>query len=282
MNTLANAAATAAGQWDRQAAGWNANAPIIRQWLRKSTDAMISLANISKGMRVLDVAAGAGDQTLDIAGQVGASGYVLATDFSPAILEFARTNAVDAGLTNIETLLADAQNLPIDDSSFDAAVSRLGVMLLPEPKRCLDEIYRILKPGARFSALVFSAADRNPCLATLMTIACKRADVPLPDPYQPGALPSLGKPGLLPEMMKQAGFGNVVMATINAPFDLPSARHYVNFVRQSGAPIVKIISHLSLAEQDDVWQEIEDRLGQFNSGASWSGPNELLLATGAK
>ncbi|MGL4294929.1 MAG: class I SAM-dependent methyltransferase, partial [Aestuariivirga sp.] len=71
-------------QWDRCAAGWNANASVIRAWLHAATEALLRTAGIGAGDRVLDIAAGSGDQTLDIASRVGPQGYVLATDLSPA------------------------------------------------------------------------------------------------------------------------------------------------------------------------------------------------------
>ena len=80
---------------------------------------------------MLDVAAGSGDQTLAVAQQVGAQGYVLATDLSPAIVALARDNAVRAGFTHVETRVADGEDLGVPEASFDAAVCRLGLMFFP-------------------------------------------------------------------------------------------------------------------------------------------------------
>jgi predicted methyltransferase len=77
-------------QWDTAAPGWNAHTTDIRAWLHKPTDAMCRMAGVRAGSRVLDVAAGSGDQTLVVAQEVGAQGYVLATDLSPAIAALAR------------------------------------------------------------------------------------------------------------------------------------------------------------------------------------------------
>src|SRR6478736_10218777 len=89
-------------QWNSAAAGWDAHTPDIRRWLAGPTEAMCRMAGVRMGARVLDVAAGSGDQSLDIARQVGASGHVLATDLSPAIARLARDNAARAGLPQIE------------------------------------------------------------------------------------------------------------------------------------------------------------------------------------
>ncbi len=158
-------------QWDRYAKGWNDYGVQIRNWLRESIDAMLAMAEIGLGMRVLDVAAGAGDQTLDIARRVGRAGSVLATDLSPAILEFAVENARRAGLRNIA------------EGSFDAAICRLGLMFFPNPGEGLREMHRALRPGSRACTMVFSSTDRNPCVSILMATALKHAGLPPRDPY---------------------------------------------------------------------------------------------------
>lgn len=271
-----------ASQWNEAASGWNENATVIRPWLQASTEAMLNMANTGPGMDVLDVAAGAGDQTLDIATRVGSSGSVVATDLSSDILKFAKNNATRAGFSNVETIVADGENLPISDATFDGAVSRLGLMFFLDPSQGLREIYRVLKPGARFCSIVFSTIESNPCLAILMSTALKHAGEPPMDPYRAGSLLSLGKPGQLETMFTEAGFKNSLTTRVSAPFHLPSARHYLDFVRSSAAPVLQILTHLDTPDRDKAWQDMETKLEAFNTDAGWAGPNELLLTTGVK
>src|SRR3990170_4299133 len=175
-------------QWDKNAKGWNERSPQIRAWLAGATKAMLDMADVKPGSRVLDAAAGAGDQTLDIAERVGPNGYVLATDISPGILEFAKENARRAGYGNVETKAADGENLGVEEASFDAAVCRLGLMLYPDPLKGLREIYRALKPGARLATMVFSGPEQNPCVVILVSTAFKHAGLPPRDPWRPGPL----------------------------------------------------------------------------------------------
>ena len=141
-------------QWNRSAQGWNSESPKIRSWLSEATNAMIEMAEVRLGMRVLDIAAGAGDQTLDIAKRVGPAGHVLATDLSPDILEFCKENARRAGYDNVETLAADGETLRVEEASFDAAICRLGLMFFPDPGKGLRAILRALKPGGMFCSMV--------------------------------------------------------------------------------------------------------------------------------
>ena len=269
-------------QWNQSAKGWNDKNAQIRDWLRDSTSAMIEMANIKTGSRVLDVAAGAGDQTLDIAKRVGPSGSVLATDLSPAILEYAKDNAQRAGYSNVETKAVDGENLGVEEASFDAAVCRLGLMFYPDPAKGLREIFRALKPGSRACTMVFSSPDKNPCVAILVSTAFKHAGLPPRDPYQPGGLLSLGKPGLIDELFQKAGFSEVATTKVLAPFRLPSAKDYLDFIRTSAGPILQILSKLDEAGKQAAWAEIEDKLSAFNTASGWEGPNELLLTAGRR
>ncbi len=121
--------------WDEAAAGWDAHGPQIGAWLARATEAMLGMAGIIPGQRVLDVAAGAGEQTL----------------------------------------VADAGDLPVEPGSFDAAVCRLGLMLFPDPLRALRQMHRALRPGGGICTLVFSQPAHNPCITLLLATACRHA-----------------------------------------------------------------------------------------------------------
>lgn len=264
-------------QWNQSAQGWNDHTAQIRDWLRLATDAMLDMAGVRPNARVLDVAAGAGGQTLDIAQRVGPNGFVLATDLAPDILALAQANATRAGYPQVQTLAVDGEQLAVEPQSFDAVVCRLGVMFFPEPLKGLQGMYKALRPGGGICTLVFSRPENNPCIGILMSTALKHAGLPPRDPYQAGGLLSLGKPGLLDDLFRQAGFKDVASTSLAAPFRLPSVQHYLEFIRSSASPIQQILGRLDAAAKQAAWDEMEERLGQFNTAQGWVGPNELLL-----
>jgi ubiquinone/menaquinone biosynthesis C-methylase UbiE len=111
---------------------------------------------------VLDVAAGAEGQTLAAARRVGTAGHVLATDLSPAILEYAAAAARRAGLENVETLELDGETIAgIEDESLDAVISRLGIIYFPDQLGALAEMRRVLRPGGRLAAVVCGQGPRT-------------------------------------------------------------------------------------------------------------------------
>jgi ubiquinone/menaquinone biosynthesis C-methylase UbiE len=264
-------------QWNKQAKGWSDSGAVIRPWLHDATQAMLGMACIKAGSHVLDVAAGAGDQTLDIAERVGTEGSVLATDLSPDILKFASRQATEAGYRNVETRESEGENLQVEDASFDAVICRLGLMFFSNPLQGLREMLRAVKPGGGVCTMVFSTPQTNPCVAILMSTALKHAGLPPPDPYQPGGLLSLGKPGLIDELFQQAGFRQIATTKIAAPFRLSAVKDYLDFIKTSAAPIVQILQRLETPKSEAAWAEIEEKLKPFETGAGWEGPNELLL-----
>ncbi len=265
--------------WDKAADGWNHHAAPIAAWLANVTAAMIDAAQIGIGSSVLDIAAGAGNQTLDIARRVGSKGYVLATDVSPHSLTLAKDNAWTCGLAHIQIRVADAQALGLAGSNFDAAVSRLGLMFCAAPLQALASARAALKPGGRLAVVVFSTPQNNPCLTVMMGAALKAAGAAAQSPYAPGTLLSLGQPGLMAKLLGDAGFGDINVQAVSAPFQLASAWHYVDFVRSSGSPIMQILASLDAKAQDAAWADMVAKLDVFTTASGWVGPNELLLCS---
>ena len=286
MNALHNDAtaftAEMRQQWDAAAPGWDAHTADLNAWLAVPTAAMLAMAGVETGAQVLDVAAGAGDQTFAAAERVGPGGRVTVTDLSPAIIELAKRRVARAGLANVNFQIADGEALPFAAGSFDAAICRLGLMFFAEPLRGVREMHRVLRPGGGLCSMVFAGRDRNPCVAILMATALEHARLPPPDADAPGSLLGLGRPGRLDALYREAGFRDVATTAIDAPFRLPSVDHYLAFVRSSAGPILKILGRLAATAAEAAWADMRERLRKFDSAGGWVGPNELLLTTGRR
>src|SRR5882724_2463292 len=105
---------TTRAQWEAAAEAWDRWDPTLSDWLGAATERMLDLAGVGPGATVLDVAAGAGGQSLAAAQRVGSTGRVLATDISPAILAYAAARITAAGLVNVATREMDGEDLTVE------------------------------------------------------------------------------------------------------------------------------------------------------------------------
>jgi SAM-dependent methyltransferase len=271
---------TTRAQWEDAAAAWHAWGPTLEEWLGEATEAMLDAAALRTGGRVLDVAAGAGGQSLAAARRVGPTGEVLATDISPEILRYAAANAAAAGLP-VRTWEVDGEELDVESAAFDAVISRLGLIYLPDQPRALAGAYRALRPGGRIAAIVYSTADRNGFFSVPVSIIRRRAQLPPPAPGQPGPF-SLGGPGVLTDLLTAAGFRNVGSQTVPAPLRLPSAADCLRFERESFGALHQMLAGLAPEQREAAWREIEDELGRFEGPDGFVAPCELLVVWGTK
>ncbi len=273
---------TTLGQWETAAEAWHRWGPTLRSWLGPATERMLDLAGVASGCRVLDVAAGAGDQTLQAAVRVGPGGSVLATDISPAILEFAASEARKAGLAHVATRVMDGESLDLDDEAFDVVISRVGLIYFPDQQKALREMKRVLVPGGRVAAIVYSTADRNGFFSLPVSIVRRHAKLGAPLPGQPGPF-SLGAAGALEDALSRAGFREVRAERVSAPLLMKSASECLRFEKESFGALQQMLSSLDSAEREAAWNEVGSALRELEgSGQSFVGPCELVVGVGVK
>jgi ubiquinone/menaquinone biosynthesis C-methylase UbiE len=268
-------------QWQAAAEAWHRWGPTLTQWLGPATEIMLDLADVRAGSRVLDVAARAGEQSLVAARRGGPSGFVLATDIASNLLVFASDSARQAGLSNVETRVMDGENLELETESFDAVISRVGLIYFPDQQRALREMHRVLKPGGKIAAIVYSTPENNKFFSLPIAIIRRRAQLPPPLPGQPGPF-SLGNDGVLEDAFRRAGFRDVQARVVAAPLRLLSASEFVRFARESFGALHKMLAALTEAERAATWEEIEQTLRTFEGPAGFEGPCELVVGVGTR
>jgi SAM-dependent methyltransferase len=269
-------------QWEDAAEAWHRWGPTLEAWLGAATDSMLDAAGVADGSHVLDVAAGAGGQTLAAARRVGTTGRVVATDISPTILSYAAKAAAEVGLTNVETVEADGEALDVlAPGSFDAVISRVGLIYFPDQQTALREMHRALRPGGRIAAVVYSTPQRNEFFSLPVSIIRERAQLPPPVPGQPGPF-SLGGPGVLEATLRHAGFNDVAVKAQPSPLRLASAAECVRFERESFGALHQMLAGVEETERGQVWTDIEAALARFEDSDGFVGPCELLVGWGTK
>jgi SAM-dependent methyltransferase len=273
---------TTRAQWEDAAEAWHRWNPAIERWLGDATETMLDDCRLQAGSRVLDVAAGAGGQTVAAARRAGPTGHVLATDISPAILEFAQSVAAAAGLENVATLEADGEDLSgVPDGTFDAAISRVGLIYFPDQQQALSEMCRAVRPGGRVSSVVYSTPDRNGFFSIPVGIIRRIAELPAPGPGMPGPF-SLGGDGVAEAAFAQAGIKDVTVTRVPSPVRMESAAECVRFEYESFGALHQMLSGVDQHQRDAAWQEIEEALGQFEDTDGFVGPCEMLVVSGTR
>jgi SAM-dependent methyltransferase len=274
--------ATTREQWQEAAEAWDRWGPTLEDWLGPATEAMLTAARVGPGARVLDVAAGAGGQTLAAARRVGPDGHVLATDISSAILEYAAAAARSAGLTNVETRELDGESLAgVQDASVDAVISRLGLIYFPDQRGALTEMRRVLRPGGRIAAVAWSTPENARFFSVAVGIIRRRAQLGPPLPGQPGPF-SLGSEGVLAAAFEQAGFGDVHVQAVSSPLRMTSAAECLRLQRESYGALHQMLAGLDDGGREAAWQEVAEALHEFEDADGFTAPCELLVGAATR
>ncbi len=265
--------------WDSAAAGW-------KEWseFNDSADAHISarlveLAGVRPGSRVLDVAAGYGEPALTAARKAGPEGRVVATDISAEMLAFGRERAAAAGMGNVEFIESDASSLDFPPASFDAAVSRWGIIFEPDGEAAAGRIRGFLKPGARIAISSWGEPDQVPFLSIPMRTTMERLDVPPPPAGTPGPL-SRPTPAAIGALLAGGGFSEISVERDEVTFQFDSPQHFTAYVRAIAAPIRAMIEQHAEGAQEEAWDAITQAAADAAGGSKpLSLSNVVLLAS---
>lgn len=258
---------------------WQSNKAGREKVNAAANEMLLDVATLRPGDRVLDVAAGTGDQTLMAARRVGPTGYVLATDISASMLKLASDAAREAGLMNVEIRVMDAENIDRDENSFDSVICRQGLMLFPNPVKALIGMRRVVKPTGKVVALVWSTEEKNPYQALPLAIVRRIGNMPVPPSGRPGLF-TLGEPGLLEGVFRAGGFGEIVIHAVSLQRRFASTAEAIQAMKNPG--LQQLIAKLSDAEREQAWEEIGRQLRQFEGPKGFQAPGEVLIGVGTK
>src|SRR2546427_2164226 len=191
-------------RWTGSAPFWEKHREIIRQMFAPVTQALVEDAQIGSRHAVLDIATGPGEPALSVAALVGPEGKVFGIDAAPEMVAAARRAADHLGFRNSQFEVACADRLSFPADSFDAVVSRFGVMFFPSPVDAVREMLRVLKPGRKLALAVWHFAERNPFHYALWRVIEQYVDWPPPAPDAPEAF-RFASPGKLRDVLAEAG-----------------------------------------------------------------------------
>jgi SAM-dependent methyltransferase len=268
-------------QWEGAAPGWARWEATVATWMAPATETMLTMAGVNVGARVLDLASGAGSQTLQAARRVGAQGHVVASDIADTMLHHVRENARAAGLANVTTLAGAAEDLYVAAESFDAVICRLGLMLFVDPAKALVAMRRALRPRGKVAVVVFTTPASNAFMAQPMQILLRHAGKTPPAPGQPGIF-SLGVPGVVERLFADTGFVGVEQRTLALPLRMPSATQASAMMQEAFGAYRAVVSDRPEAVRLAAWAEVAETLKTFETPTGFVAPAEVLVAAGVK
>jgi SAM-dependent methyltransferase len=243
-------------------------------------EALVTLLPPPVGAQVLDVATGTGHVAVEAARRVGPRGSVLATDFLPDWEPFVNASASAAQVTNVTFASMPAEALAFPDAAFDVVYCQFGLMFVPEPIRALREMRRVLRPGGRIGVAVWSVPEKVGLFLIPRIVA---PALPPTTGEAPPSPMSMSAPGLIEDMVAEAGFCDVVRHPVTIFHDIADPeiewqQWRENFVMPDGGGLERLPAHVQQQLHDNVIAAFLS----FRDGDTIRVPSEAILVTASK
>jgi ubiquinone/menaquinone biosynthesis C-methylase UbiE len=235
---------------------------------------LLRAADITPGMRVLDIATGTGLSAEAALVAVGPTGHVTASDLSPDMADRARERLADA--PNASVSVEDAQALSFLDGSFEAVLCNLGLMFFPDPARGLSQFCRVLRPGRRAAVSVNTVVERS--YNHQINVIIGRH---LPDLTEAITRTfALGEASRLQSLFAEAGFVDIETHTEKHTFVLPSFDAYYGPFERGGASTGQALAALPNGIRMAVREEVRRYFG--DNGGPIEVETEYRIASGRR
>jgi SAM-dependent methyltransferase len=244
------------------------------RWSRLFIPSVLGAAEVAPGCRVLDVSTGTGEAALMMLPIVGASGFVIGADISPAMLEGARARLNEPMFWPVA---ADGQALPFGNASFDCVIYQLGLQFFANPALGLAEFRRVFRSGGSVAVCVISTPDRAPMWGILAD-ALSRFLPALQNILYLSF--SLCDPTRLEGLLTGAGFRDIRVERETRDDAMESFDECWEPIEAGIGSIPQ--SYLTLSDVDRrlVHQEVKARLSRFESDGKLRMSVEMLIGRG--
>jgi ubiquinone/menaquinone biosynthesis C-methylase UbiE len=263
--------------WDLAASAYE---PLWRAQLAPAQAAMLSLARLAPGERVLDVACGTGLASLPAAAAVGPRGRVVGIDLSARMVDEARARAAactggaaqgDARLAPLRFERMDAESIALDERDFDVALCALGLMYMPGPGQAVCEMRRLVRPGGRLLLLVWGEAAQCGWSSVFRIVDEEIAGEVCPLFFQ------LAAPGALRRCCIDAG------CEATAEYRLATSMHHASADEACdaalvGGPVALAWSRFDAAARGRVRRRYLESIEPWRRGRGYAIPASFLIA----
>jgi ubiquinone/menaquinone biosynthesis C-methylase UbiE len=255
--------------------------PSWAQFAAPLNQLMVRALPPADGLRILDLACGAGEPAFSLAAAVGPGGRVTATDLGLDILALVEEETRERGITNLESKIVDAQFLPFSKESFDAVTCRFGVMFFPDCHRTLRECRRVLAPGGKAVFLVWGKFEQPFWQATIGILA-RYVNLPEIHPDAPQVF-RFADAGKLSRAMRDAGFESAQEEHVSLTLTWPgNPRNLWTYFSESSGMYRQFMQQLSRDDWEGGARDAEKLLAEYFDGQHMSLPVEVNLVTGTR
>lgn len=259
--------------------GWDKAAGLYEQsWQKQLEPAqtrLMELAALGPGQRVIDIACGTGLVTFAAAAAVGPAGTVVGVDLSETMVTLARARARERGLRHLRFERMDAEELALPSASYDAALCALGLMYVPDARKAVAEMVRLLAPCGRIVAAVWGQRSR-----------CGWAEIfPIVDAQVKSEVCplffSLGTADRLSALFRDAGLADVVTERLETRLEWASADEACGaaFV---GGPVALAYSRFDASTRLAVHGAYLASIEPWRHGSGYAVPGEFVIVAGRK
>jgi ubiquinone/menaquinone biosynthesis C-methylase UbiE len=263
--------------WDGVAPGWGENAAFVDARAAAMTETILDLAGLEPGMRVLELAAGAGGAGLAASARVGADGEVVISDVSPRMAAIAAARAEELGVRNVSTRALDLEQIDEPDETFDAVICREGVMLVPDPAQAVAEIARVLRPDGRVSLSVWGPRAENPWLGFVFDAVSAQLGVPMPPPGLPGPF-ALDDRERLANLLEAPTLTAVEIREVSTPYVASSADEWWTRTVALAGPLAQRLARMPAPAVEALSARAREAVRSYETAAGLSIPGLALVA----
>jgi SAM-dependent methyltransferase len=266
--------------WAGLSASWEKWDSIIMDQLGPVGDEMIDHLAIADDQHHLDIASGTGEPGLSIA-RLAPKGRVVLTDLAPEMLEVAARRAEAHGITNIDTRVCSADDLPFDDGVFGSVSVRFGYMFFPDPAKATEEFVRVLAPGGRLCASVWVKPEENPWTSIVMDAITTEVTIPPPDPDSPNMF-RCAAPGHVSVLYEHAGLHDVAEWDVDVELVTGSPEEYWQMMSDHVSLAAWALQQVDDAARARIASRVIERVAEFEQDGMVRVPGAARCIVGTK
>jgi SAM-dependent methyltransferase len=256
--------------WNEQAGPrWIACQSMLDAIMAPVTRSILEAAGLRAGERVVDIGCGCGSLCLAAAEAVGDSGLALGVDISQPMVDHARTTS---DREQLDFVAADAQVHAFEAASFDAAISRFGVMFFRDSVAAFANIARALVPGGRISFAVWQPVERNPWItwpvAAIRDLLPDAPEPPATDDDAPGPF-RFADADHARDVLSAAGFGDVDISGVDATMTVRGSHDEILDMVTRVGPLSRALEPLDDGTRAAALDRVETTIGELHDGTGF-------------